>query len=87
MRESFGSTCHGAGRQLSRHAALREQKGIDLVGELAAKGITVRVANRRLLGEEAPSAYKDVASIVEVCDRAGLARKVARMRPMIVVKG
>ncbi len=87
MRESFGSTCHGAGRQRSRHAALREQKGVDLIGELAAKGVTVRVANRRLLGEEAPSAYKDVVSVVEVCDRAGLARKVARMRPMIVVKG
>ncbi len=87
MRETFGSACHGAGRRQSRHAALREQRGMDLIGELRAKGVTVRVADRRRLGEEAPSAYKDVASVVEVCDRAGIARKVARMRPMIVIKG
>lgn len=87
MSETFGSTCHGAGRRLSRHAALREQKGVDIVGELRSKGILVRVADRRLLGEEASAAYKDVASVVEVCDRAGIARKVARMRPLIVVKG
>ncbi|MBI2324065.1 MAG: RtcB family protein [Chloroflexi bacterium] len=87
MRETFGSTCHGAGRRQSRHAALREQRGVDLVSLLRAKGITVRVTDRRLLGEEASSAYKDVASVVEVCDRAGIARKVARLRPIIVVKG
>ena len=87
MRETFGSTCHGAGRRQSRHAALREQRGVDIVGQLRAKGTTVRVTDRRLLGEEASSAYKDVAAVVEVCDRAGIARKVARMRPLIVVKG
>lgn len=87
MRETFGSTCHGAGRRQSRHAALREQRGVDLVGELRAKGITVRVHDRRLLGEEASAAYKDVAAVVEVCHRAGIARKVARLRPTIVIKG
>ena len=87
MSETFGSTCHGAGRRQSRHAALREQRGVDLIGELRSKGITVRVTDRRLLGEEASSAYKDVADVVDVCEGAGLVRKVARMRPMIVVKG
>ncbi len=87
MRETFGSTCHGAGRRQSRHAALREHRGVDLAGDLRSKGITVRVTDRRLLGEEASSAYKDVAGVVEVCDRAGIVRRVARMRPFVVVKG
>ncbi len=87
MRETFGSTCHGAGRRQSRHAALREQRGVDLIGDLRSKGITVRVTDRRLLGEEASSAYKDVADVVDVCEGADLARKVARMRPIVVIKG
>jgi tRNA-splicing ligase RtcB len=87
MDETFGSVCHGAGRRQSRHAAKKEFGKTDLVAALAARGITVRVQNPGLLAEEAPEAYKDVADIVDVCEGAGIARKVARMRPMAVIKG
>jgi tRNA-splicing ligase RtcB len=87
MQQTFGSTCHGAGRVQSRHAALRAGRGRDLISELGERGILVRVHDKRLLAEEASFAYKDVADVVEVCARAGIARRVARMRPLIVVKG
>lgn len=87
MEQTFGSTCHGAGRMESRTAAKRRLAGHDLVAELKQRGITVRVHNPRLLLEEAPDAYKDVAEVVEVCHRAGISRKVAQIRPLAVIKG
>ncbi|HLJ68256.1 MAG TPA: RtcB family protein [Chloroflexota bacterium] len=87
MRESFGSTCHGAGRALSRHAAKRALEGVDIAAELRQRGITVRARNPRLLAEEASAAYKDVADVVNVVENAGLSRKVARLRPLVVIKG
>ncbi len=84
---AFGSACHGAGRAMSRNAALRRWHGRDVVDELAAKGILIRSPSFRGVAEEAPLAYKDVAEVVETADRAGLARRVARLRPLICIKG
>ena len=87
MEGSFGSACHGAGRTQSRGAAKRGLKGVDIAGRLAARGITVRAQSAALLSEEASEAYKDVAEVVDVVEKAGLSRKVARMRPIGVTKG
>jgi tRNA-splicing ligase RtcB len=87
VAETFGSTCHGAGRVRSRKAAVREMRGVDVATVLERRGILVRAQNRNLLAEEAPEAYKDVAEVVDVCHGAGISRKVARMRPIGVVKG
>ncbi len=87
MAETWGSTCHGAGRLQSRGAAKRSLQGVDIAGGLERRGIVVRVRNRALLAEEASEAYKDVAAVVEVLDQAGISRKVARMRPLAVIKG
>ena len=87
MSETFGSTCHGAGRRMSRKAAVRAARGRHLLEELGAKGILVRCSGRETLGEEMPEAYKDVADVVDVVHDAGLAKKVARLRPVVVVKG
>jgi tRNA-splicing ligase RtcB len=87
MRHAFGSTCHGAGRQMSRTQAVRETRGRDLVAELRAAGVVVRYEGRDTLREETSEAYKDVAEVVRVCEGAGLARVVARLRPFLVVKG
>ncbi len=87
MREAFGSTCHGAGRVLGRKAAIRHLAGRDISDELRRAGILVRARDRSLLAEEAPEAYKDVGDVVAVCHAAGLSRRVARMRPIGVVKG
>jgi tRNA-splicing ligase RtcB len=87
MRESFGSTCHGAGRVMGRKAATRALAGIDVAAELRKKGIIVRAQDRSLLAEEAPQAYKDVADVIRVCHHAGLSKRVARTRPIGVVKG
>ena len=87
MSETWGSSCHGAGRTQSRHAAKRMLKGVDVAQRLAQRGIYVRAQNRGLLAEEASEAYKDVAEVVDVLDEAGIAGKVARMRPMGVIKG
>ncbi|MGQ0702960.1 MAG: RtcB family protein [Gemmatimonadales bacterium] len=84
---SFGSCCHGAGRQMSRGAAKRAVSGAQLRRELEAMGIVVRSPSNVGLAEEAPSAYKDVERVVEVVQEAGLARKVARLRPVGVIKG
>ncbi len=85
---SFGSCCHGAGRQMSRSAALRTWSGTELLRELWERdGIYVRAATADVAAEEAPGAYKDVSQVVESVEEAGLARKVARMRPVGVVKG
>ena len=84
---SFGSACHGAGRRMSRGAAKRQQPGYEVRKELEDRGIVVRCASNAELAEEAPFAYKDVERVVDVVHRAGLARKVARLRPLGVVKG
>jgi tRNA-splicing ligase RtcB len=87
MKVSFGSTCHGAGRILSRRAAKRKIWGEDLKAELEARGIQVRAGSMAGLAEEAPAAYKDVEHVVDVVHRAGLAHKVAKLRPLAVMKG
>jgi tRNA-splicing ligase RtcB len=87
MRETFGSTCHGAGRVMSRKAAMRDAKGRDIQQELAAAGITVRAASMGTLAEEAPAAYKDVSLVVQTTEETGIARKIARMKPLGVIKG
>jgi tRNA-splicing ligase RtcB len=85
--ESFHSACHGAGRVLSRQAALRAARGRSVLGELTAAGIRVRAARRRTLVEEMPDAYRDVAGVAAVVQGAGLAALVARLEPLAVVKG
>lgn len=87
MTESFGTSCHGAGRTMSRSAAKRQVVGADLRRRLESRGIQVRAGSMSGLAEEAPEAYKDVDAVVEVVDGAGLARRVARMRPLAVMKG
>ena len=87
MRQTWGSACHGAGRQLSRHAALKLQHSNEVVKKLEAQGIVVRSAGKKTLAEEAPEAYKDVDLVVETCAQAGIARKVIRLRPVAVMKG
>lgn len=84
---SFSSACHGAGRAMSRHQALKHWTGRTVVEELAARGIVVRCPSMRGVAEEAPGAYKDVSAVIDATERAGLARKVARLLPKIVVKG
>jgi len=84
---SFGSACHGAGRRMSRHAAKRTKPGHEVRRELEAQGIVVACPSSGELAEEAPFAYKDVERVVDVVHRAGLARRVARLRPLGVVKG
>lgn len=86
-RRSFSSSCHGAGRALSRHAALRRWQGRQVINELGARGIIVRSPSARGVAEEAPGAYKDVTAVVDAADLAGLSRKVARLEPLICIKG
>jgi tRNA-splicing ligase RtcB len=85
--QAFSSACHGAGRALSRHAALKRWSGRKIVDDLASEGILIRSPSTRGVAEEAPGAYKDVGAVVNAAERAGLARKVARLRPLICVKG
>ena len=87
MTQTFGSTCHGAGRALSRTAALRQTRNRNIARELSDKGIIVRAKGKKTLGEEASEAYKNVAEVVDVMHDAGVARKVARLRPIAVMKG
>jgi tRNA-splicing ligase RtcB (3'-phosphate/5'-hydroxy nucleic acid ligase) len=84
---AFGSTCHGAGRRLSRTAARKEIQGAELRRQLEDRGIVVRSPSNKGLAEEAPFAYKDVERVVEIVERAGLSRRVAQLRPIGVVKG
>jgi tRNA-splicing ligase RtcB len=84
---SFSSSCHGAGRAMSRHQALKQWKGREMVDYLAGRGIIIRSPSMRGVAEEAPGAYKDVGEVVDAADKAGLSRKVARLEPMICVKG
>jgi tRNA-splicing ligase RtcB len=87
MAQSFGSTCHGAGRVMSRSRAKKEVHGNELRQDLEAKGIRVRAGSLSGLAEEAPQAYKDVDRVIEIVHGAGIARKVARLVPVAVVKG
>jgi tRNA-splicing ligase RtcB len=87
MRQTFGSTCHGAGRVMSRSQALKRARGRAIDRELAAEGIIVRSQGPKTLGEEMPEAYKDVERVVSVMHRAGISPRVARLRPLGVVKG
>ncbi len=87
MTETFGSTCHGAGRVQSRGAAKRSLRGIDVARELEARGITVKAGNMASLAEEASQAYKDVTQVVEVTQQAGISRKVAMAEPIGIIKG
>jgi tRNA-splicing ligase RtcB len=87
MTDTFGSSCHGAGRVLSRHAAMKRARGRSIHGELADRGIEVISRGKKTLAEEMSEAYKDVARVVSVVERAGLSRLVARLEPMGVIKG
>jgi tRNA-splicing ligase RtcB len=87
MERSFGTVCHGAGRRMSRTRARKEIGGAELRRRLEGDGIVVRGASDRGLAEEAPFAYKDVERVVGVVERAGLAARVAELRPIGVVKG
>jgi len=84
---SFGSSCHGAGRSMSRHAAVKRWQGRQLMRELAERGILIRSPSPRGVAEEAPGAYKDVTAVVDAADRSGLSKKVARLEPLVCVKG
>ena len=84
---SFGSSCHGAGRQMSRHQATKQWRGRELVDQLRHRGIIIRSPSMRGVAEEAPGAYKDVTAVVDAADRAGLSRKIARLEPIVCVKG
>ena len=87
MEETFGSTCHGAGRVMSRHQAKKAARGRSLTSELEKQGIVVMASSRATVAEEMPEAYKDVSQVVEAVVGAGLSVKVARLRPLGVVKG
>ncbi len=87
MRLSFGSSCHGAGRSMSRHQASKTWRGLQIIEELRGRGIIVRSASLRGVAEEAPGAYKDSAAVIEASHHAGLATKVARLSPLICIKG
>ncbi|MBI2205660.1 MAG: RtcB family protein [Candidatus Rokubacteria bacterium] len=87
MRETFGSTCHGAGRLMSRTAAVKAARGRRIVDELAARGVHARATGRDALAEEMPEAYKDVKDVVDVVHRFGISTRVARLRPIGVIKG
>jgi tRNA-splicing ligase RtcB len=87
MERTFGTTCHGAGRAMSRTAAVKEAGGRRIDKELEARGVIARAQSRKGLAEEQPKAYKNVDDVVEVVHRAGLSKKVARMRPVGVIKG
>jgi tRNA-splicing ligase RtcB (3'-phosphate/5'-hydroxy nucleic acid ligase) len=87
MQETFGSTCHGAGRVLSRGEAKRELKNRNIVEELKERDILVKARSRATLAEEMSDAYKDVSEVVNVMDQSGISSKVARMRPLGVIKG
>jgi tRNA-splicing ligase RtcB len=87
MDETFGSTCHGAGRQMSRRQARQTAGNRNITAELANEGIIVRGESSRTVREEISAAYKDVADVVEAVEGAELSRKVAQLRPLGVIKG
>ena len=85
--KAFSSACHGAGRAMSRHAALKQWSGRKIQDDLRAQGIFIRSPSTRGIAEEAPGAYKDVGAVVAAAEHAGLARRVARLRPLVCIKG
>jgi tRNA-splicing ligase RtcB len=87
LEESFGSTCHGAGRVMSRRKAKGSVNGGELLERLDSRGIILKARSLKTAAEEAPEAYKDVYNVVEVCHRAGLSEKVAKVEPLGVIKG
>jgi tRNA-splicing ligase RtcB len=87
MNETFGSSCHGAGRSLSRHAARKKHPTNQVLASMEAKGIYLQAMSRKVISEEAPGAYKDIDEVVDITDRAGIAKKVVRLKPLGVVKG
>jgi tRNA-splicing ligase RtcB len=87
FEDTFGSTCHGAGRLMSRHEAKRRARGRHLIQEMADRGVVVMAAGLATVAEETPESYKDVADVVDVVHGAGISRKVARLRPLGVIKG
>jgi tRNA-splicing ligase RtcB (3'-phosphate/5'-hydroxy nucleic acid ligase) len=87
MQETFGSTCHGAGRVMSRTAAVKAARGRRIVDELRERGVVARAAGHQALAEEMPEAYKDVKDVVDVVHRFGISTRVARLRPLGVIKG
>jgi tRNA-splicing ligase RtcB len=87
MQDTFGSACHGAGRAMSRQKAKGMARGRNIARELEDKGILIRAHSRETLVEEMSDAYKDVSDVVEACVRAGLAVKVAQIRPLVCIKG
>jgi len=87
MQETFGSTCHGAGRAQSRNKSRRKIEYKDVLDSLAKKGIAIRVASPKLVMEEAPESYKDVTQVVDTCHAAGISLKCFKLRPIAVIKG
>ena len=87
MKEALGSTCHGAGRVMSRHQAIKRARGRSIRREMEDMGVTVRYTGRSTLAEEMPEAYKNVTDVVDIVHNAGLSKKVARLKPLGVIKG
>lgn len=87
MQETFGTTCHGAGRALSRAKSRRNLDYLDVLSHLADLGISIRVASPKLVMEEAPDSYKDVTDVVDTCHQAGISKKCFKLRPVAVIKG
>ncbi len=87
MTDTFGSTCHGAGRQMSRTAAIKAAKGRNIARELADRGVYARARGRTGLDEEQPDAYKNVNDVVRVVEAAGISKRVCRLKPIGVIKG
>ncbi|HEY1372838.1 MAG TPA: RtcB family protein, partial [Candidatus Binatia bacterium] len=87
MQQTFGSTCHGAGRVMSRAQSKKQSQSIDIDREMERRGVVARYQGRATMAEEMPHAYKDVADVVETMELAGVSKRVARMRPVGVVKG
>jgi len=87
MKETFGSTCHGAGRALSRNQSRKKLNHEEVLDKLKENGISIRVASPKLVTEEAPESYKDVCEVIETCEEAGISQKVVRLKPIAVIKG
>lgn len=87
MQETFGSSCHGAGRNLSRTKAMKDAKGRNLLEEMEKRGVVIQASGYKTIAEEMPDAYKDVSDVVNVMHDEGITRKVAKLRPIGVIKG
>mmetsp|Transcript_43594 Transcript_43594/g.74442 ORF Transcript_43594/g.74442 Transcript_43594/m.74442 type:complete len:88 (-) Transcript_43594:250-513(-) len=87
MEKTFGSTCHGAGRALSRNQSRKKLDHNAVLGQLRKNGISIRVATPKLVMEEAPESYKNVCDVVDTCQDDGISKKVVKLRPIAVIKG